>query len=56
MDFRRKRTGLMGIVGALGVVAFLAAVPGGLYSINFGIFLALAIWILGATLVNLLTR
>ena len=56
MSFRSKRKGLMGVVGGLGVAAFLAAVPGQFYSLNVGIFLALAIWIIGATTVNLLTR
>ncbi len=55
MSLRTRRKELHGLVGGLGVVAFLGGLFGGLYSIPFAMFLALAIWILGATLVNLLT-
>lgn len=50
---RRKK--LHGVVGGLGVVAALCAVPG-LYPLRLGILAAFAIWILGATLVNLFTE
>jgi hypothetical protein len=54
MDLRKKKSALMGLVGGLGVVAFLGSIFGELYSVKFGIFLALAIWIIGATLVHVL--
>jgi hypothetical protein len=55
MDFRSKRRELHGVVGAIGLAAGLGGYVGGLYSPGFGTFLMLSIWIVGATLVNLLT-
>ena len=55
MNLRPKKKALMGLVGGLGVVAFLGSIFGQMYSVMFGIFLALAIWIIGATLVDVLT-
>lgn len=54
MDWKRKKTPLMGLIGGLGVVAILGSVLGGLYSMGIALFLALAIWIVGATLINVL--
>ena len=54
MDWKKKKTPLMGFVGGLGVVALLGGFIGGLYGGGFAMFLALAIWIIGATLVNVL--
>ncbi len=54
MDWKSKKTPLMGLVGGLGVAAFLLGAVGGLYSFGLAIALAFAIWIVGATLVNVL--
>ncbi len=55
MKLRYKRKELMGLIGGFGVVAFLGSIFGGFYSIGLALFLALAIWIVGATLVIVLT-
>lgn len=54
MDWKRKKHALMGVVGGTGVVALIGGALG-LYSWQLAVFLALAIWIIGATLINLLT-
>jgi hypothetical protein len=54
MDWKRKKTPLMGLVGGIGVAAFLLGAVGGLYSIGLAIALAFTVWIVGATLVNVL--
>ncbi len=54
MDWKRKKSSLMGLVGGAGVVAILGSVLGGLYGLGMALFLALAIWIIGATLINVL--
>ena len=54
MDWKSRKTPLMGLIGGLGVVAVLLGVPGGFYSLTTAIVLALAIWIIGATLINVL--
>lgn len=54
MDWKRKKTPLMGLVGGAGVVAILGSVLGGLYGLGMALFIALAIWIIGATLINVL--
>ena len=51
----RKKTPLMGLVGGIGVVVALGGVLG-LYPLTWAIFLAFAVWIIGATLVNVITR
>ena len=53
MDWKRKRHALMGVVGGVGVVAVIGGALG-LYSWQLGVFLALAVWIIGATLINLM--
>ncbi len=54
MDWKSRKKPLMGLVGGLGVVAFILGVPGGFYGLTTAIVLTLAIWIIGATLVNVL--
>ncbi len=54
MDWKNRKRPLMGLVGALGVVAALGGFVGGFYSPSTAIVLALGIWIIGATLVNVL--
>ena len=56
MDLKHKRRELQGVVGALGVVAALAGFVGGWMSPASTIVVTFGIWILGATLVNLLTE
>ena len=46
MDWKSRKTPLMGLIGGLGVVAFLVGVPGVFYSLTAAILLALAIWII----------
>ena len=53
MSLRGKRRQWHGVVGGLGVVAALGGIVGGWYSIPTAIVLALAVWIVGATVVNL---
>jgi hypothetical protein len=55
MDWKSKKTPLMGLVGGLGIAAFLLGAVGGLYSPTLAIALAFVIWIVGATLVNVLS-
>lgn len=55
MGLRNRRREWHGVVGALGVVAALAGFVGGIYPPTITIVLTFAIWIVGATLVNLLT-
>ncbi len=55
MKLRGKRKELQGLVGALGVAAFVLGVLGGFYPVMTAIALAFAIWVVGATLVIVLT-
>ncbi|MFD1341391.1 hypothetical protein [Litorisediminicola beolgyonensis] len=55
MNFRNKRRELQGVNGAVGLVAGLGSYVGQLYSPWLATFLMLAIWIVGATVINLLT-
>ena len=55
MDLKHKRRQLQGLNGAVGLAAGLGGYVGNLYSDSFATFLMLAIWIIGATLINLLT-
>jgi hypothetical protein len=52
MNWKDTKTSLRGLIGGLGVVAFLAGPLTGLYKIGMAIFLAFAVWIAGATLIN----
>ena len=55
MKLRNRRRELQGLNGAIGLVAGLGGYVGHLYSAAVATFLMLAIWIVGATLINLLT-
>lgn len=55
MNLKSKRRELQGVNGAVGLVAGLGGFVGHLYSSAIATFLMLAIWIVGATLINLLT-
>lgn len=55
MSGKRNRNGVMGVIGGAGVVAALGGFLG-IYPWTWGIFLAFAIWIIGATLANWLIR
>ena len=55
MDLRPKRRELQAVNGALGLVVGLGGYIGQLYSNELATFLMLAVWIIGATLVNLFT-
>lgn len=55
MNLRKKRRELQGLVGAIGLVAGLGGYVGGLYSGRFATFAMLAVWIVGSTLVIVLT-
>lgn len=55
MNLRSKRRELQGVNGALGLVAGLGGYVGNLYSYGLATVLMLTIWILGATVINLLT-
>jgi hypothetical protein len=55
MNLGRKRREWQGVVGAAGLVAGLGGYVGGFYSAGTATFAMFAIWILGATLVILLT-
>jgi len=55
MDLRNKRRALHGLSGGIGVVAGLAGFVGGFYSVPTAIVLMFGIWIIGATLINVLT-
>ncbi len=56
MDLRHKRRELQGLNGAVGLAAGLAGYVGHLYSNGMATFLMFAIWIVGATLINVLTE
>ena len=55
MGFRGKRRALHGLNGGIGLVAGLAGFVGNFYSDTTAIVLMLGIWIIGATLINVLT-
>ena len=52
---RQKRKEWMGVVGALGLAAFLLGLFGGIYSLGMAIALSVSVWAVGATLVLALT-
>ena len=55
MRLKSRRKELQGLNGAVGLVAGLGGYVGGLYPNAVATFAMLAIWIVGATLINLLT-
>jgi hypothetical protein len=55
MKLKSKRKELQGMNGAIGLVVGLGGYVGHLYSPAVATFLMLAIWIVGATMINLLT-
>ncbi len=55
MNLKSKRKELQGVNGAIGLVLGLGGFVGQLYAPAFGVFLMLAVWIVGATVINLLT-
>ena len=55
MRLKSKRRELQGLNGAVGLAVGLAGFVGQLYPASVAVFGALAIWIIGATLINLLT-
>ncbi|ARE42040.1 hypothetical protein RGUI_3899 [Rhodovulum sp. P5] len=55
MDLKSKRKELQGVNGAVGLVVGMGGIVGHLYRPDLAVFLMLAIWIVGATLINLLT-
>ncbi|QEW27016.1 hypothetical protein [Roseovarius indicus] len=50
---REKKRNWMGVIGGAGVVAVLAGVFG-LVPLSVALFAGIAIWIMGATVINLL--
>jgi hypothetical protein len=54
MDWKKRKTSLMGLVGGIGVVLLIAGIFGVGVSFVTGLVLALAVWIIGATLINVL--
>jgi hypothetical protein len=54
MDWKKRKTPLMGLVGGIGVVLLIAGIFGVGVSFVTGLVLALAVWIIGATLINVL--
>lgn len=55
MNLKSKRRELQGVNGAVGLAAGLGGYVGQLYPPGFATFLMLAIWIVGSTLIILLT-
>lgn len=55
MNLKSKRRELQGVNGAVGLVVGLGGFIGPLYAPALAVFLMLAIWIVGATVINLLT-
>ncbi|MCV2869836.1 hypothetical protein OEW28_14465 [Defluviimonas sp. WL0002] len=55
MSLKSKRQELQGLNGAVGLAVGLGGFIGHLFSSSIALFLMLAIWIVGATLINLLT-
>lgn len=54
MDWKKRKTPLKGLVGGIGVVFLLAGIFGVGMTFKTALVLALAVWIVGATLVNVL--
>ena len=55
MRLKSRRNALQAVNGAIGLVLGLGGYVGQLYSNALATFLMFAVWILGATLINLLT-
>ena len=55
MDLRNKRRELQAVNGAVGLVLGLGGYVGQLYSPALATFLMFAVWIVGATVINLYT-
>lgn len=55
MGLKRKRTELIGLVGAIGVVIALAGFVGGYLSIRATIIWTFGVWIIGTMLVRVFT-
>lgn len=55
MGLKRKRTELIGLVGAIGVVIALAGFVGGYLSVRATIIWTFGVWIIGTMLVRVFT-
>lgn len=55
MNLKSRRKQLQGVNGAVGLAVGLGALIGHLYAPALAMFLMFAIWIVGATVINLLT-
>ena len=55
MNLKSKRNELQAVNGAVGLVVGLGGYIGQLYSPALATFLMFAVWIIGATVINLLT-
>ena len=55
MELRNKRRELQAVNGAVGLVLGLGGYVGQLYSTALATFLMFAVWIVGATVISLLT-
>ena len=55
MNLKSKRNELQAVNGAVGLVVGLGGYIGQLYSAALATFLMFAVWIIGATVINLLT-
>lgn len=55
MNLKSKRRELQGLNGAIGLAAGMGGYVGNLYSDAVATFLMLGIWMVGATLITLLT-
>ncbi len=55
MNLKPKKKALYGLVGAIGVSIAVAGFVGGVFSPRMTIVLAFAVWVIGATLVNVIT-
>ena len=55
MNLKGKRKALHGLVGAIGAAIAVAGFVGGFFSPTTTIVLSFAVWVIGATLVNVMT-
>ncbi len=56
MDWKSKKRPLMGLVGAIGLSVIALGILGGFYPVMPAIAVGFVIWIVGATLVQVLTE